>query len=528
MVYQPRQVCCVCVVSLLHNVSGTFAQCSPAEEPLITRIPGAIVGQFGITADFDGSRLVVGSTTSGNDESWDRPGAACIYALDDSGSWALEGSYSPAVGERAYSISSAAIAGSVAVLGYPEHRLGGSGRTGAAVVLEHTPFDEWPVAATLSIPDLGNHYYGTAVATDGRQVVVGAPFGGGNPGPGVVFVYDKDDAGQWILGQQIQSPSGTVGDRFGSLIELDGELLAVSIYGDDRFGTDRGSVAVYRRVNEQWVLEVILYPTDASDDSVFFGGVISLSGNHIAATDLRSNVSGVRRADICIFARDQHGGWRQEDRLENPFGLTYTMNYYPRYAMDLDHSRLLIGAAKWLGNVRPHLARVFTRNFLGHWRCEAELSSDQVDGFAQFGFEVCLKDDVAFVAAPDYIIGHDYSRSGAVIPFRLGCDRLALSVRSSCPEAGQMSVSWSGAMPSGRVAILVSESVASFEIPFGQACAGTVLDLDRQSLQVAYIGTSTSSGRGEARSNVPRSICGGFVQLLDLQNCTSSNVIRVE
>lgn len=100
----------------------------------------------------------------------------------------------------------------------------------------------------------------------------------------------------------------------------------------------------------------------------------------------------------------------------------------------------------------------------------------------------------------------------------------SLTLTGTCP--GPVTVSWSGAQPGGRQALLFASIRGSFRIPQGQPCAGTVLGLGSNQLRIVTPPGvfSTGNGSGSLQGNAGPAVCGGFLQLIQAGNCQTSNV----
>lgn len=99
---------------------------------------------------------------------------------------------------------------------------------------------------------------------------------------------------------------------------------------------------------------------------------------------------------------------------------------------------------------------------------------------------------------------------------------VALEVTGSCP--GSMTASASHGTPGGRMAFIRARSTGSQRIPQGNPCAGTILGLDRTAVLVANP-VADQQGNASITGNVPANACGRvFLQVLDVQSCTTSNV----
>lgn len=103
-----------------------------------------------------------------------------------------------------------------------------------------------------------------------------------------------------------------------------------------------------------------------------------------------------------------------------------------------------------------------------------------------------------------------------------------LHVISSCPGGGAIAIRWRHVFPDGRVALLWAREQGHLRIPSGWPCAGTSLALSARSLLVVWQGPSGSEGSGSVHGNAPPGLCDGYLQLLDLSTCTTSNTAQVE
>lgn len=104
----------------------------------------------------------------------------------------------------------------------------------------------------------------------------------------------------------------------------------------------------------------------------------------------------------------------------------------------------------------------------------------------------------------------------------------ALRVHADCPKGGPLSVAWEDATPDGYATLLFAMSQGRFVVPKQLPCAGTSMQLGSARLHVVWLGMSDGDGRQKLNATVPRDVCGGYLQLLDLTTCATSNVTRIE
>lgn len=98
-----------------------------------------------------------------------------------------------------------------------------------------------------------------------------------------------------------------------------------------------------------------------------------------------------------------------------------------------------------------------------------------------------------------------------------------LSITGECP--GTVTLRWRGATPSRQQAIVFALSTGSFRIPNGP-CQGTVLGLGSQGLRLINT-IGTGNGEGTINGRIGTGACGGYLQLVELPSCTTSNVAQL-
>jgi hypothetical protein len=101
---------------------------------------------------------------------------------------------------------------------------------------------------------------------------------------------------------------------------------------------------------------------------------------------------------------------------------------------------------------------------------------------------------------------------------------LSLTVTGSCP--GLTGLSISNATPGGNIALALSGSLGSFVIPGSFVCSGTVLGLGGTPALVAVF-SADNNGNASLSRNLPPSVCGRYIQVVDLSSCTPSNVAQL-
>ncbi len=204
---------------------------------------------------------------------------------------------------------------------------------------------------------------------------------------------------------------GAATDRFGAVVSLDGDTLAVGVPTDD-FGTvvDQGSVRVFVRSGSTWTLQSTLTAADGVSADTF-GASVALSGNTLAV--------GVPLDDVGTFSNQ--GSVRIFVRSGTTWTAQATLTATDVAAFEnfgesvsLDGDTLAVGVpSDDFGTVFDQgSVRVFVRSG-STWTLQSTLTA--VDGLSAdtFGASVSLSGDTLAVGVPLDDVG-TFSNQGSV------------------------------------------------------------------------------------------------------------------
>ncbi len=441
---------------------------------------------------------------------------------------------------------------------------------GKAYVFGLRSFGQWVQSAEI-LPEVtvpkGRFGWTVAWATAGGRTLlfVGAHGSPDNRVIGSVYVFEEDLEGIWRQQAHLQAPDGVPDNGFGrsiSAAEHDGEtILMVGAPACQSVPEGPvGAAYAYRfdRSSEEWVLEAtfnarVPVPCDRFGWDVAIVGLNDApDATHrvaIGAAGENSNGTGLGPGGVYMYRRLATGAWEEETRIPppvpNPTDIAFGHSVH--FAPD-DPNLLLAGAvnSREFG-AESGSAYVLQRDAIsGEWNAVQALfgrEQDQYDAFAvDLAFGSGASADMAVVGAlaTQCPGGTQFDAVGAVYSFDLNpgepgnCPPPVLTLQKvpDCAggQGGEIEVRWFQATPDrlARIAILFGRRTGNFVIPDGNPCAGTPLGLGALDLQVAFIGSAGDFGAGRLVTNVPRAVCGGHLQLIDITRCKTSNVVRIE
>jgi hypothetical protein len=193
-----------------------------------------------------------------------------------------------------------------------------------------------------------NDYFGISVAISGENLAVGAMFDDAPAGDsGSVYIFERNHGGPDNWGEVINltAADAAAGDRFGSAMAMDGDLLVVAATQNDDHGEQSGSAYIFQRDtggSGSWEeIRKITAGDGAPDD--YFGNAVALDGGLLLVGVSASDVHGSSSGAAYLFGRDTGGtdNWGQIKKIAPNDGGT---GDHFGVAVALDNNTLLVGA----------------------------------------------------------------------------------------------------------------------------------------------------------------------------------------
>lgn len=248
----------------------------------------------------------------------------------------------------------------------------------------------------------GHADFGTSVDADGGTLVVGTHI---EPEPGAVYVFRRDDAGNWNQeGPPLQTAEGAGQDTLGIAVAISGDTI---VAGAPEYNTDVGAAWVFERDGAGVWTETAKLEGSVSIGSVSdFGYAVAVSGDKILVGAPRTT-HGIYTESGAVFvferSTDPNNPWLSEDMLRVPL-LQNDAEYGAGLALEGD--RAVVGAPSWedMNSLAYGEAFVFNRIGPSNWEVETTLealSQGQTDVDAGFGASVALSGDTVVIGASD-------------------------------------------------------------------------------------------------------------------------------
>jgi len=236
---------------------------------------------------------------------------------------------------------SVSVSDSYLAVGAPEY---GSSNQGAVYIYDKIG-SRWSDQASYTSQDQrisptllsSNDYFGSSVAVDENFLIIGAK--GDSDYKGAIYVYERDvDTSIWEESYKIFASDGAAGDRFGSVMSLSGDYLAVGAEYADLSDSEINAGAVYifkySESSDRWYeIKKITGVNETDLSGNHFGHSLDLNGDYLVVGSPDARSTGV--ADVFYKKRD----WSHLKKLigsdsssDDQFGESVGI-YYPYIAV---------------------------------------------------------------------------------------------------------------------------------------------------------------------------------------------------
>ena len=237
--------------------------------------------------------------------------------------------------------------------------------------------------ALSTAPTLEAQGYGQSVAAGEDEVFVGESLN--EVTPGYVYVYRKDQGGDWTEAQRLQASNAAQGDHFGRSLVFAGDQLLVG-------STSLESIYVFEKDGSGVWNEVKLIQVSDMVEGDYIGRLAAGEGDWALQASWANQES---RGAVYVFHRDESGEWSEHSKL---MGTDVEPNEWFGQSLAVDGDIALIGVPRKNGDT----GIVFVYRYdpgADAWVESTVLTGDGTGENSQFGSSVAIRDGRAVVGA---------------------------------------------------------------------------------------------------------------------------------
>lgn len=296
--------------------------------------------------------------------------------------------------------SAVAVDGDLTVVGAPGHSSGGI-NAGAVYVFRYAAGQGWVEEIQLIGDDTkAGDLFGTAVAIDGRRVLVGAP--GADPtqsGAGAAYVFVQDLQGRWTQEATLIADDGALRDGFGEAVALDGLFAIVGAPGEDTGGAEAGAAYVFSFIGPQGWRQLARLKADIPQADAAFGQALALHGDDLIIGAPRADEPRGANAGLAYYFHRSGSQWTQfafltagDAAFEDAFGT----------AVAIRPDVIVVGTPgdDARGGTNAGAAYVFVQEN-ERWEQQAKLTAADAAAGATYGQSVAMSEAFVVVGAPN-------------------------------------------------------------------------------------------------------------------------------
>ena len=241
--------------------------------------------------------------------------------------------------------TSVAVSGDTVLVGSPRTDSSGLGDSGAAYVFVRTG-TTWTKQAELLAGDIRiQGQFGSSVALDGNEAVIGAPWqwsSGFSPRSGEVYVFSRSGT-TWTQTASLQAADGAMDDYLGTSVAFFGNLLVAGAPGVDlpAAKTAAGAAYLFARSGSTWTQAAKLTAPDAAKDDGF-GTAVGAASDTVAIAAPGADLPSKTEAGAVYLFTNGAGSWALRTKLvasdaaaAQSFG----------YGLSLSDDTLVVGAS---------------------------------------------------------------------------------------------------------------------------------------------------------------------------------------
>lgn len=373
---------------------------SSADRVQLNTSAAVLHDNLGASVGISGDYAMIGVPEDDTDNGRDT-GSLQVFFRSETG-WVQHQKLHASDGARGDEFGTAlAMSGDYAIVGAPRKDDAGN-NSGAAYIFTRQG-TAWVEQAKLVAPDArAGDYFGVSVAIDEDTVLVGGHrINKPTADAGSVYVFERL-GNSWLLTDHLIAPDATKFAYFGFSVGIDDDTAIIGATRDDEAGSDAGAAYVFVRKGVEWTFQAKLLGNNTeSEDN--FGYAVDVDGNFAIVTSPKNRGAGA----AYIYEREGTVWEQKRNRVRirmipidrdgaSSFGTSVAIN----------GETAVIGATGGkVGQDVVGAAYVFTRNEPPFWNQHTKLTASDSRGGDQLGYAVALSGSEVIAGAPKHSAG---------------------------------------------------------------------------------------------------------------------------
>jgi gliding motility-associated-like protein len=276
---------------------------------------GAALDWFGRDISISEDYLVVGAPgamSAGNNSA----GAIYIYSKDSNCNWVNEQKLiTPDNSGNDWFGYSVSISGNTLVVGAP-YKDEFVENSGAAYIFELDGNDQWNFKQKLTADDATYFFlFGFSVYNTSDYIAIQAAGNGVSDNNGTVYLFEKNQNGDWAHTQKIAPNTITKSYSFGKSISISGDYLVLGNPSHSDINNNQGAVHIYQKNGVGiWDNETIIIASDGATED-YFSESVSLYENTLVVGAPYTDDFGENTGSVYLYKSDGNNNWNMEQKI---------------------------------------------------------------------------------------------------------------------------------------------------------------------------------------------------------------------
>jgi hypothetical protein len=297
---------------------------------------GASSDYFGGAVSMSGDYAIIGAMY--DDVSYSNSGSAYIFKRYGN-KWFQETRINASdLQDSDYFGQSVSISGNYAIVGAYQEDTKGS-NSGAAYIFKRENHSWNQLTKLMACDGAADDQFAYSVHISGNYAIVGSKYDddyGTNSGSAYIFINTND---VWIQAAKINAMDGSQDDYFGYSVHLSGNYAIVGSPYDDTNGLNSGSAHIFERTGTNWIhIKTLMANDRAAQD--FFGNQVSISNDYALVSAYQDDDYGSNSGSVYVFKKTG-SDWVQWDKI-SPSDATGNERFGS--SIDISDGQAVIGA----------------------------------------------------------------------------------------------------------------------------------------------------------------------------------------
>ncbi len=252
--------------------------------------------------------------------------------------------------------------------------------------------NQWNFTKKLTASDYDNDALlgvnPTSIAVEGDTIIAGSP--GFSSWNGAVYIYEKE-GNNWAETQKITSPESVDFGNFGIGVSLFADYLVIGASG---VNNSAGKIYIYKKNNSgEWIFHQSLTSSDNFENS-YFGNSVSIFGNEMVV-GAYTEVDTGNPSMAYIFKLNDNGNWEEIQKIPSYESSEHT---YFAWMCEMKNDKLLISSPHLYG-AEAGRTLLYKKNNQNQWEFDQELKPENDVAEDFYGWSLAMNDNEVIVGS---------------------------------------------------------------------------------------------------------------------------------